>query len=142
VSAAGRAYHERTKHTPLSVRRSAHGLDWGNRPHPFKDYVGLEPLPVPGELSELLRWGAGVIRSRSYGPDTYHFRTYSSAGALYPVEVYVAGASGLYHYHPLEHALRRLRAWERDPAQTALVLTGIMWRTAWKYGLRGYRHLY
>jgi SagB-type dehydrogenase family enzyme len=142
VSEAARRYHERTKHTPVGVRRSAHPLDWANRPHPFKDYVGLEPQPVPEELEELLRWGAGVVRSRSYGPDTYHFRTYSSAGALYPVEVYVAGATGLYHYHPLEHALRRLRRRERDPAQTALVLTGILWRTAWKYGLRGYRHLY
>jgi SagB-type dehydrogenase family enzyme len=160
---AARRYHEGTKHTFESVRRSARLLDWDNRPHPFKEYVDLEavPLPEPHNLSWLLRWGAGVVRTRGLGPDTYHFRTYSSAGALYPVEVYAACAdlaelaAGLYHFHPLERALRPLRtvdvrgfvATAADDAslaeaEAALTLTGILWRTAWKYEARGYRHLY
>ena len=160
---AARSYHERTKHTFASVRAGGHGLDWGNRPHPFKDYVDLDPLPVPeGRLERLLRWGAGVVRTRELpGGDVYHFRTYSSAGALYPVEVYLACGdigglpAGLYHFHPLELALRRLRAGDvRGPladaagsdvlaeAEAVVVLTGILWRTAWKYQARGYRHLY
>jgi SagB-type dehydrogenase family enzyme len=162
-TAAARGYHEGTKHTFESVRRSAHLLDWDNRPHPFKEYVDLEPVALPAEpeLAWLLRWGAGVVRTRGLGPDTYHFRTYSSAGALYPVEVYLACAqagpldAGLYHLHPLERALRRLRdgdvrgvlAAAADDealadAKVVLVLTGILWRTAWKYEARGYRHLY
>jgi hypothetical protein len=28
-------FHELTKHTPASVRRSARALDWSNKPHPF-----------------------------------------------------------------------------------------------------------
>jgi SagB-type dehydrogenase family enzyme len=77
----------------------------------------------------------------------YHFRAYSSAGALYPVELYAALPDGLYHFHPLEHALRRLRADDvraalSGGAGVVLVLSGILWRTAWKYGERGYRHLY
>jgi SagB-type dehydrogenase family enzyme len=156
-------YHEHTKHTFESVRRSARLLDWENRPHPFKDYADLEAIPLPDghELSWLLRWGAGVVRTRGLGPDTYHFRTYSSAGALYPVEVYAACSeadgldAGLYHFHPLEQALRPLRradvrgflataAAEETLARAdaVLVLTGILWRTAWKYEARGYRHLY
>jgi SagB-type dehydrogenase family enzyme len=76
---------------------------------------------------------------------------YASAGALYPIEVYVASAdipglsAGLYHYYPLEHALRQLR--EADSrgalaaaARLALALGGSggarvhrdPWRTAWK----------
>ncbi|MGH2996388.1 MAG: SagB/ThcOx family dehydrogenase [Gaiellaceae bacterium] len=146
-TAAARRYHEGTKHSYESVRRGARPLDWANRPHPFKDYVGLEPEPLPpGELGWLLRWGAGVARTRSYGADTYHFRTYSSAGALYPVEVYVADRRGLWHFHPLERALRRLRDVDvrsrLADAETVVVLTGILWRTAWKYGTRGYRHLF
>lgn len=160
---AARRYHDGTKHTFESVRRSARLLDWNNRPHPFKEYVGLAPTPLPDELdlSWLLRWGAGVVRTRGLGNDTYHFRTYSSAGALYPVEVYVACAdlpglaAGLYHFHPLERTLRRLRTADvrsflagaaAEPAlaeaEAVLVLTGILWRTAWKYEARGYRHLY
>ena len=158
-----RRYHERTKHTFASVRAGGHYLDWENRPHPFKEYVGLEPAALPeGRLARLLRWGAGVVRTRTLpGGDAYHFRTYSSAGALYPVEVYVACAelpdlpAGLYHFHPLELALRQLRAGdvrsalsesadadELAEAEAVLVLTGIPWRTAWKYQARGYRHLY
>jgi SagB-type dehydrogenase family enzyme len=169
-------YHERTKHSYESVRASRHTLDWANRPHAFKEYVGLEAIPLPAEppgaervaapsfsdLSWILRWGAGVIRTRRLpGGETYSFRTYSSAGALYPVEVYVACGdlpgltAGAYHFHPGEPALRRLRgedvrgalaaaaanAWVAEAA-VVLVLTGILWRTAWKYQARGYRHLY
>jgi hypothetical protein len=115
-----RRYHERTKHSPESVRASAHYLDWGNRPQPFKEYEGIEPLPLSDELTQPqraaldaiadgagrtpaplalpdlarpVRWGAGVVRTqRLAGGETYHFRTYSSAGALYPIELYVACA--------------------------------------------------
>ena len=148
-TAAARRYHELTKHSYESVRRGARALDRANRPQPFKEYVDVEaqPLAQESELGQLLRWGAGVIRSRTFGGvDTYHFRTYSSAGALYPVEVYVADAEGLWHFHPLEEALRRIR--EEDVrghlAETRMViaLTGILWRSAWKYGLRAYRHLF
>jgi SagB-type dehydrogenase family enzyme len=162
-TAPARRFHERTKHTFTSVRGGGHYLDWENRPHPFKEYAGLDAVPLPqGTLGRVLRWGAGVVRTRRIaGGDVYHFRTYSSAGALYPVEVYLACADlpdlpgGLYHFHPRELALRRLRAGDvraslaasadaddLAEAEAILVLTGILWRTAWKYQARGYRHLY
>lgn len=138
------------------MRRRARPLDWANRPDPFKRYAGLEPEPVPAGLERLLSLGAGVIRTRRLpGGDVYHFRSYASAGALYPVEVYVALPDGLFHFHPGELAVRRLRAEDARGALAAaaadpslgvsaavLVLTGIFWRTAWKYGARGYRHLF
>jgi SagB-type dehydrogenase family enzyme len=187
---AAREYHERTKHSHESVRASRHVLDWGNRPHPYKEYRGVDAVPLPdslprpkvpaleaiagtvqsdvaarlsfADLARILRWGAGVIRTRRLaGREVYSFRTYSSAGALYPVEVYAACsdlsglAAGLYHFHPGEPALRRLRDEDvrgvlasaaAEPALggagVVLVLTGILWRTAWKYQARGYRHLY
>ena len=124
-----RRYHERTKHTVASVRAGGRYLDWDDRPQPLKQYVALDPLPLPdGRLARLLSWGAGVLRTRELpGGDAYHFRTYSSAGALYPVEVYVAPAElggpapGLYHFHPRELVLRACasatyaRAWPRQP---------------------------
>ena len=143
-----RRYHERTKHSFESVRLSGHRLDWANRPSPFKEYRGIEPEPIPESLERLLRWGAGVVRTRDVGGgDVYHFRTYASAGALYPIEVYVADARGIYHFHPRELAVRRLREGDYraalvEDAEAVLVLTGILWRTAWKYQARGYRHLY
>jgi hypothetical protein len=38
------AYHEATKHSPVTVRTRAHYLDWDNRPFPFKFYTDLEML--------------------------------------------------------------------------------------------------
>jgi SagB-type dehydrogenase family enzyme len=160
--AEARRYHERTKHSFESVRSSAHFLDWDNLPDPFKRYPDAEPLALPEELAGLLRWGAGVIRTRQVpGGDTYYFRTYPSAGALYPVEVYVACAelpdlaAGLYHFHPKELALRQLRPGDQrgrlasfadvpelEQAAAVIVLSGILWRSAWKYQARAYRHLY
>jgi SagB-type dehydrogenase family enzyme len=108
------------------------------------------PLTAP-ELARLLRYGAGITKTRRYGSDVY----YSSAGALYPIELYAADPDGLFHFHPRELALRRLRptdvraalaeaadAPQLAEAEAVLLLGGILWRTAWKYGERGYRHLY
>jgi SagB-type dehydrogenase family enzyme len=137
-----RVYHERTKHAYESVRRRARPLDWSNQPSPYKEYPGLELEPLPPELDRLLRLGAGVVRRRR----GYEFRSYSSAGALYPIEVYVATADGLFHFHPRDLGLRRLRSEDVRGAlgggEVVLALTGILGRTAWKYGGRGYRHLF
>jgi len=185
-----RRFHELTKHTPASIRRGRHVLDWSNKPYPFKEYVDLEPIPLPSpssdtsfpatdaivghtpdarrpldlsEVARLLVLGAGVLRERVFpGGERFYFRTYASAGALYPVEVYVACsgidelAPGLYHFHPRDSALRQLATKDPRPALStacgardllagapiALVLTGIPWRTTWKYEARGYRHLF
>jgi SagB-type dehydrogenase family enzyme len=45
-------YHDATKHSPVSVRRDAHFLDWANRPRPFKIYTDLEPIPLPRDLPQ------------------------------------------------------------------------------------------
>jgi SagB-type dehydrogenase family enzyme len=137
-----RAFHELTKHTPESVSRPDWTMDWDNKPHPFKVYEAELERVVPAEpIGRILRLGAGVLRKRDFGDGTMYFRTYASAGALYPVEAYLVDTSGVYHFDPLSKDLERLR--ERGAgAGTFLVLTGIPWRTCWKYGNRGYRHLF
>jgi SagB-type dehydrogenase family enzyme len=59
-----------------------------------------EPL-TERELSQLL-WAAQGI---THAPE---LRTAPSAGALYPLELYVASAGGFYHYEPRPHQLIRL----------------------------------
>ena len=110
-----------------------------------------------GALSHLLFHAAGVVREVRGPGGSFHFRTYAAAGALYPVEVYVvAGAvtgveAGVYHYGPREHGIRPLRTGDfrgslglagEQPGQATVVLTGVPWRTSWKYEARGFRHLY
>jgi SagB-type dehydrogenase family enzyme len=184
------AYHEATKHSPESVRRRARLLDWDNKPDLIKRYADLErvPLPEPGRawsmpaleaittalafegsrppdlaaLARLLVVGSGIHHvERVPGGDAIGFRNYASAGALYPVEIYLACMelgglpAGVYHFDPADRALTRLRQGDHraslvraaaEPAvaraPAVLVLSGIPWRTAWKYAERGYRHLF
>lgn len=104
-------------------------------------------------LATLLFLAAGVTRMAGPAEKRTYFRTAMSAGNLHPVEVYVVTGEvdgiepGVYHFSPLEVGLTLLRAgdcrdWVQADAPLVLALTGIPWRTAWKYGERGWRHLY
>jgi len=121
------------------------------------------PTLDAGVLARLLFFTGGVTRvsePRGGGEPTW-FRAAMSAGNLHPVEVYVVCAglgevpAGVHHFAPLEVGLTTLRegdhrdllaagtgAPEVATAPCSLVLTGIPFRTAWKYGERGYRHLF
>jgi SagB-type dehydrogenase family enzyme len=151
IMTAARRYHEATKHFPGRPSSNPYGLEWRNEPDLFKRYSGIEAEPPPEELARLLCLGAG-LHPRRRDP---HFRTFMSAGALHPVELYAATELGLAHFHPREGMVRRLRtegvraalaraaaAPELAEAAAVLVLTGIAWRTAWKYGARGWRHVF
>ncbi len=43
-------YHEKTKHSEISVMTSRHFLDWENRPIPFKIYLDLPSIPLPVDI--------------------------------------------------------------------------------------------
>lgn len=109
------AYHEATKHSPESVRRAAHGLDFANQPLPFKLYPTLAPLPLPppaplglpalealaglppaegrmpdlATLAQILHYAAGVMRSRRGPGWVVQFRAASCTGALYHIDLYL-----------------------------------------------------
>jgi SagB-type dehydrogenase family enzyme len=126
------------------------------RPHPFKDYGEAERLPLDvSPAGPLLGDGARVLRSRTFPGGSVHFRAYSSAGALYPVETYVVGREGVLWFDALEPTFVRVGAGDARGAVAAaaaepslaaagavVVLTGIHWRTGWKYIERGYRHVW
>jgi hypothetical protein len=99
------------------------------------------------QLARLLHLSAGVVRTsqRPYGP--HPFRAAGSAGGRFPLEVYVAVPdgtllpAGLHWYDPQEHALVLVGPPPRGGVPS-LVVTGIPWRTGWRYRERGYRHIY
>jgi hypothetical protein len=108
------------------------------------------PLDLPN-LSRLLYLSAGVVRimERDYG--IHPFRAAGSAGGRFPLELYVAvppgGAlpPGVHWYDPLEHALVQVGRPPSGPAHgggPAVLVTGVPWRTGWRYRERGYRHIY
>lgn len=118
-----------------------------------RSYTG-ETLTL-GEISQLL-WAAQGIT------DTGGRRTAPSAGALYPLEVYVVAGDvqdmppGVYHYEPEEHRLIKtmhgdlrdglcdaaLRQESVTEGAAAFVFTGVYERTTGKYGDRGIRYVH
>ncbi len=99
------------------------------------------------QLSRLLYLSAGVVRTgeRPYGQ--FLFRAAGSAGGRFPLELYVAVPegtevpAGVHWYDPLDHALVQVGPPPRGDAP-AVVVTGVPWRTGWRYRERGYRHVY
>ena len=118
--------------------------------------IGLE------RLTRLLFCSGGLTRRTHIGGEDYHFRAAASAGALYPIEIYVAAGQvdglepGLYHFSPADLKLRGLRRGDRRSiiaraaairpsllgARAVLLLTAIYWRSAWKYRARAYRYCF
>ncbi len=156
---------------------------WGSRPAPYKQVDGAtvrlpDPGPLPGlsvataldqrrslrtysdralsgqELAWLVHAATGVTSGEGY-------RTAPSAGALYPIETYVAVRSvegvdpGLYHVDVRAAALETVRAGSvaadvmaaglgqgfLQDAPAVFVLTGLFQRTRWKYHARHYRYV-
>lgn len=116
-------------------------------------------LDLPA-LASLLHFTGGITRRRRYPGGEILFRAASCTGALYEFEIYVVCSdlpglpAGLYHYSPVDHALRALRSGDYrgllvratagEPAvkqaPASLIFTGTYWRNAWKYQARTYRH--
>jgi SagB-type dehydrogenase family enzyme len=119
-------------------------------------------ISILDELAYLLYYTAGVTKKMDIPGRKLFFRAPASAGALYPVEVYlvcrdIPGLSaGVYHFSPKDFSLRRLREGDYRQvlidasgddqavreAPAVLIFTGITWRTAWKYQARSYRYHY
>ncbi len=132
----------------LSTRRS------------IRDYVS-EPLSL-GEVSQIL-WSAYGITETRYG-----FKTTPSAGATYPLELYLVVnprsvsysegflEAGSYRYDPYSHSLFLVKRgnfreelyraaleqeWVRDAAVN-IVFTAVFERTTGRYGQRGIRYVW
>ncbi|MER7336029.1 MULTISPECIES: nitroreductase family protein [unclassified Micromonospora] len=99
------------------------------------------------QLGRVLFLGAGVVRTAERHGRRFLYRAAGSAGARFPLEVYastrgVAGVpDGVHWYDPARHALVQV-APAATGAATTLVVTGVPWRTGWRYAERGWRHLY
>jgi SagB-type dehydrogenase family enzyme len=164
-------------------------LDWASQPSPYKKFpaalrhISINPPEQKGgkpiweaivqrrsyrefsfdpitfaELSQLL-WATQGITARVWG---YDFRAVPSAGALYPIETYVAVHRvndlnpGLYHFDIRENHLILLKEGNLGQslsraglgqemlaeASCVFVWTAIVKRSKWKYRQRAYRYVY
>lgn len=149
----------------------------------FKGYVRLEEIKLPqphlpsislkqslmdrkstrkfsniplsaSEIGNLLYYSAGLRNHSS----TYGNRFYPSAGARYPLEIYILSLNtelpkGLYHYYLKSHSLEKLCKFNTSEMKShfnqswisksglLILITSVFNRTTMKYGDRGYRHI-
>jgi SagB-type dehydrogenase family enzyme len=110
----------------------------------------LSPKELTLEQIGQLCWAAQGITEKSRG-----LRATPSAGALYPLELYLVTEKGVYHYLPKGHTLEtvlkedvrgRLAAAALNQdwfahAPLIFVVTGVYKRTTAKYGARGRRYV-
>ena len=180
---AARDYHEATKLSYINLR---------TKPPLYKSYQDVPVVPLPQDfpspdmpaleavasgsavpdapppvtissVAQLLYYSAGLIRKaflRSAGE--VHYRAAASAGALYPIDLYVVCGdmdgleAGVYHFSASDFSLGQLRRGDfraelaravgNDPDVAAVPLSVIctanFWRSAWKYRARGYRYCF
>lgn len=105
----------------------------------------------PEEISQLL-WAAYGLRD--VDSITGASKTVPSAGALYPMEIYIVSPNGVFHYFPSSHSLKEISdkdlrsalsgaaLWQEAIAQAAVdfVIACVYDKICWKYGERGMRY--
>ena len=163
-------------------------LDWANKPETYKSYLLSKTVRLPSQLKDVtaiftesllrrkstrafldqplskldlafLLWASTGIQRKEHG---YEFRMAPSAGALYPIETYVAInnvedlVEGIYHYNIKDHSLEEIKTGNFGDAiahaaldQTicaiapvVFIWTGVFNRSKWKYAQRAYRYVY
>ena len=184
-SSVGQLFHQKTKHTLLNVLGSV--LKWESQPPLYKKYPKAKKFKLPKPVYEGLSLEEALRARRSIrgysdklaslnvlsqllfaaqgitGQDgDLMLRTAPSAGALYPIEIYivvnnVAGLErGIYHYAVTDHSLELVQkgdfrkkitgcALDQEMAgesDVTFILTAIFRRVTWKYEERGYRYAY
>jgi SagB-type dehydrogenase family enzyme len=163
-------------------------LDWANKPEIYKSYPSSKTIQLSSQFQEATLSFAQVLQKRksirtfSTKPlnkvdlayllwastgiqrieNGYEFRTCPSAGALYPIETYIAANNmedlekGLYHYNIKKHLLEEIKlgnfgdkiahaALDQEmcvDASAVFIWTAVFRRSKWKYSQRAYRYIY
>jgi SagB-type dehydrogenase family enzyme len=110
-------------------------------------------------ISSICHLAGGLTARSRQGSGYFYFRSAPSAGALYPNELYIAAFDiqnlpcGIYHYGAHNRFLTRIRNGNFAQYLMAAIpslgpdragvffVTGIFFRSAWKYRRRAYRYL-
>jgi SagB-type dehydrogenase family enzyme len=177
-----------TKTKYLRNKSLGGNLDWANKPEIYKDYHSNKTIQLSNKFQDstisfaqvlkkrksirtfstkplskvdlaFLLWTSTGIQRTEHG---YEFRTSPSAGALYPIETYIAANNvedikkGLYHYNIKKHLLEEIElgnfgnklayaALDQQmcaDASAVFIWTAIFRRSKWKYSQRAYRYIY
>ncbi len=130
-------------------------INYGKLVHRAGNNVDLPGQPLDMKtVSSLFLLTEKMTAQSIYGNQPFYFRSVASAGALFPCELYIVAhhvnglAPGVYHYDVFDFCLTVLRkgpvAMVSSPpsgAAATVYLSGIFYRSAWKYRQRAYRYV-
>lgn len=153
-------FHQKTKHSYMSIRKNAFFLDWQTQPNSTKNYPHFYKRFKISDYPELenLNLIGGITFEKEYPAGKYYLRTVPSAGALYPCEIYlqikgIKGLiSGIYHYEPYSATLCLLQECESDGVEyyfkdktiqkgITFLVSSVYFRSSWKYRDRSIRYI-
>ncbi|QMS90345.1 nitroreductase family protein [Nostoc edaphicum CCNP1411] len=157
---SGKAYHDATKHSYLSVQLDPNYVDASTQPSSFKIYPKFYrrvKLNLNNPVHSFISLTSAITLEKVYKDGPYKLRVNPSAGALYPTEVYVqvrgieGMVDGIYHLEVENNCLTLIYELIDDGLESYIIpgksingfiflISCVYYRSSWKYQNRSIRY--
>lgn len=159
---SGKAYHDATKHSYLSVQLDPNYVDASTQPSSFKVYPKFYrrvKLNLNNPVHSFIFLTSAITLEKVYKDGPYKLRVNPSAGALYPTEVYVqvrgvkGMIDGIYHLEVENNCLTLIYELIDDGLENYIIpsksingfiflISCVYYRSSWKYQNRSIRYCF
>jgi SagB-type dehydrogenase family enzyme len=159
---SGKAYHDATKHSYLSVQLDPNYVDASTQPSAFKVYPKFYrrvKLNLNNPVHSFISLTSAITLEKVYKDGLYKLRVNPSAGALYPTEVYVqvrgveGMVNGIYHLEVENNCLTLIYELIDDGLENYIIpgkcingfiflISCVYYRSSWKYQNRSIRYCF
>ncbi|MEH1813437.1 MAG: nitroreductase family protein [Nostoc sp.] len=159
---SGKAYHDATKHSYLSVQLDPNYVDASTQPSAFKVYPKFYrrvKLNLNNPVHAFISLTSAITLEKVYKDGPYKLRVNPSAGALYPTEVYVQVrgiegiVNGIYHLEVENNCLTLIYELIDDGLENYIIpgkcingfiflISCVYYRSSWKYQNRSMRYCF
>jgi SagB-type dehydrogenase family enzyme len=159
---SGKAYHDATKHSYLSVQLDPNYVDASTQPSAFKVYPKFYrrvKLNLNNPVHAFISLTSAITLEKVYKDGPYKLRVNPSAGALYPTEVYVqirgieGIVNGIYHLEVENNCLTLIYELIDDGLENYIIpgkcingfiflISCVYYRSSWKYQNRSIRYCF
>jgi SagB-type dehydrogenase family enzyme len=159
---SGKAYHDLTKHSYLSVQINPNYVDASTQPASFKFYPKFYrrvKLNLNNPIHSFIYLTSAITLEKAYKGEPYKLRVNPSAGALYPTEVYVQIRGiqeiidGIYHLEVENNCLTLIYELIDDGLENYIIpgkringfiflISCVYYRSSWKYQNRSVRYCF
>ncbi|MBW4612920.1 MAG: SagB/ThcOx family dehydrogenase [Desmonostoc vinosum HA7617-LM4] len=157
---SGKAYHDATKHSYLSVQLDPNYVDASTQPAAFKAYPKFYrrvKLDVNNPIHSFIWLTSAITLEKMYKNGSEKLRVNPSAGALYPTELYVQVrgiqgiVDGIYHLEVENNCLTLIYELIDDGLESYIIpgksikgciflISCVYYRSSWKYQDRSIRY--